>query len=82
MGTNKYNPDVKYVQPPTQEKVLGIIGQNKLSQGGAVKELLAQRRARQSKFHEQDIKTFFTPEERARAFGGRIEPPKVVQPVE
>lgn len=26
MGTNKYNPDVKYVPPKDQEEVVGILG--------------------------------------------------------
>lgn len=72
MGSHKQHPEVKHeVVGEGSGRVVGLLGQNKLSQNHFVKQLMQDRRARVAKHNAQDIKTFFTAEERARIFAGR-----------
>jgi hypothetical protein len=72
MGSHKQHPELKHeVVGEGSGRVVGLLGQNKLSQNHFVKSLMQDRRARVAKHNAQDIKTFFTAEERARIFTGK-----------
>jgi len=72
MGSHKQHPEVRHeVIAPGSERVTGLLGQNKLSQNHFVQQLVHDRRARVAKHNAQDMKTFFTAEEKARIFAGK-----------
>ena len=76
MGSHKQHPEVKFeVVGEDSGKVTGLLGQNKLSSNHFVKQLMNDRKARLQKHNAQDIKTYFTAEERAKIFGGNKKKP-------
>mmetsp|Transcript_5129 Transcript_5129/g.7839 ORF Transcript_5129/g.7839 Transcript_5129/m.7839 type:complete len:114 (+) Transcript_5129:1278-1619(+) len=71
MGNNKQYPDVKFV--PESEKPLGSLAAGKLSQNESIKTMIQNRRARVDRFQRQDLKTYFSAEDRTRAFAAGTE---------